>query len=119
MTVSGRLRLSLEPVKMGSLTIPNRLILMWATQWLDSLPMDSSKPGGSIKPGQAKTDNHQWLKQSVVALKPLVSEFFQKGRVTLDSRIQDDLRLVKLAVKEGMLEMTLEPMDKRKKSVIK
>ena len=102
-----------------SLTIPNRLVLMWARQWLDSLPKETSKGGGSIKPGKSKADHQQWLKQSVESLKPYLSEFFQKGRITLETDLQDDLRLVELAVEEGILVITLEPMDKRKKSGIR
>ena len=119
MTKSGRLRLSLEPVKLGALTIPNRIVLAQVTQWLDSLGQNSSKVEGPFNPSKDKRDNQQWLKETVESLKPFVSEFVQKRRITLDPMLQDDVRLVDLAVGEGILEITLEPMDKRDKSVIK
>lgn len=119
MTESGRLQLSLEPVKMGSLTIPNRFVLTWFTQWLDSLGRGSSKVDAPFDPKKDKTNNHQWLKQTIESLKPYLSEFFQKRHIILDPLIQDDLRLVDLVVQDKILEITLDPMDKIEISGIK
>ena len=107
MTESGRLRLSLEPVKMGSLTIPNWFVLARFTQWLDSLGQDSFKVDAPFEPGKDKSDNHQWLKQTIESLKPFLSEFFQERHIILDSLIQDDLRLVDLVAADEILEITL------------
>ena len=111
MTEAGRLRLSMRPVKMGALTIPDRIVLGRLRGWLDSLPAGTSHPDDSSDPKGDDENNENWFAQTTASLKPLLPDLFQNQRITLDGWIRDDLRLVDLAVGDGFLELTLEAVD--------
>ncbi len=117
LTSAGKLKIRWMPVKMGLLNLPDSLVEDQLQNLLEALRTTWQRKIEDVKVGKKERQQKKKILQKLENLEDELAEFMITKEIVVDSTFKNNdryLRFEALAIKEGVIDITLQPLMENK-----